>query len=488
MGWQPEDIGAGIRFRPDPGSPLGVTAHFQAVPVTADPAEFISSVISTTFTVVQANEAESFQLFGDEALPDGHRQVEFIGRLDPDQPLAHVLAELWVESGVMVGLSLAAPVDNWLETLALWPLLMQGYETHDLAAARAALGLEYNHPSGSFGLTVPVTWGIVEEEENSVLFSDVSGEAQFQVSAAELNHLVTAQDLTEALNMAVGNPQALAGYQELERDTGSESEQRLVFENASDQGFYRTELRALAQGFTLFMTSFSAPPHDWELFRPAYDRFVSSLQLHGYAPLDEAAQDADPLLGIELGTPLWYVGRDGAVWVSAPIFNKRTRHLRDLTLAVNAYDEQHRLLGAESWRMQQKVLPSGGVGYMTLRLDKNVAAADKVKYVSVSAVDARDTRKPPPPAWGYEGGTATVNAKGDLVIEATVRNTGSGIRRAVYAVALLYNDAGDLVFARGQTQRLRRVVRPGKSINITLTVKGPMTDIASFDVVGEVPR
>ncbi len=489
--WKPTDIGGGIRFQETEFSPTSVTAHFLLLPVTADAGAYVSDIISQTYSIVQYNNADNFLELGDELMPNGHRQIEFLGQLDPANPMAHVLAELWVESNTLLGLSLTAPADNWAQVLPLWDLLIESYQPKAVDIVRNSFGLNYVHPTGLFTITVPVGWGIVEEypEEGEVLLSDISGYAQFSVSANEMTRRPTPSDLATALNDLMGDVTEQEGYEELRNEEPSVYERIHQFEIlTADDGFYRTELRAMSDGNRLVTTSFNAPPHDWEVFAPAYELMLSSLQLALDAPPDEATQDADPVAGIKVGEPMSYLARGGRLWVSAPIINNRTRTLNDLTAAVELYDENDTLLAAESWRLGQKRVGAGATTYLTLDIGSDVAPIKKASYVLVNIVDAKDTAKDALRLWGYEGGSANINDAGDAVLKVTMRNATNSIQKRIYIVALLYDENGDLSFAKAAPRRLPHAVPPGETVNLKITIAGPHSGLTGFDIIGEVPK
>jgi hypothetical protein len=374
----------------------------------------------------------------------------------------------------------------------LWTLLQQslviGQPADGEATAAPAAEAPYLHPSGALSLTLPLAWEVVEEGEQTVLFSDAGGLAQYSITTTDMGQAPTPKDLAETLQGIVGELAKDERYQGLADEQLSLHERLLRFDLLTpEEGLYRTELRAFTSGNTLITTSFSAPPHDWDLYIPAYDFFRATMHL-SEPPLDEAIQDADPLAGVEVGETLFYRASGGSVWVSAPIHNHRTRNLGDLTAAVQLFDADNNLLGAESWRLGQRVVPAGGSTYLTMRLGAGVAPPEKVSYALVQVVDAEDTAENAYQPWEYVGGRAETDDEGNVVLKATLRNPSAQVRRNIYVTGLVYDTAGKLVFARADTQRLPYAVPTGAEVDVEIKIWGPFTGLASFDVVGEVPR
>lgn len=487
-GWRMTELGSSLQFQKGEFDPTRIVTYFEPVPVTQDPDEFVSRIMTDTFTVVQSNDEGDFLLVTNEKTPEGHHRVEYLGKLEPDQPLARVRGELWLESGMVVGVSLSAPADEWDQVEPYWPLLLKSYKLLDLEQARDNLQLEYIHPSGKFTVTVPVNWNVVSEDEGEVLFSDYDNYAQFYVSVTELDHRPQPKELAEALTAALGDLPEQEGYEELAAEAISPLEHMIRFESLTDDdGFYRTELRAFGGGKLLYVTSFSAPPYDWDLFAPAYEKMLGSIQQQSGMPPDEVTQDADLTAGIVAGTPMFYIGNDGNLWVSASIYNNRTRNVGKMTLVTNLYDANGEFLGAESQLFPQRVIGAGETTYMTQKLSPKVTPIEDVASVVVDVFDARDTTEGPYQPWGYEGGTATIDDEGNIKLVVNMRNASNDNRRSIYLITLLYDSEGDLVFAYADAGRLRRRVSPGKTIELKYTVPGPISELASFDVIGEVP-
>ena len=489
--WQVSDIPGGIRFRQSDDSPTSITVQFQPLPATVDADAYLSSVISTTDAAVQLNDANTFQLLDDETLLDGHRRLELIGQIDPEAPLAHLLAEFWVDSKILLGFSLTAPASDWPEVEPLWPLVQQSFVTGDLstAATAAPLGLLYIHPSQTFTMTVPAGWGIVEEDDQGVLLGDLAGFAQYAVDAMAFDHTPTAKELDDAITGLLGTLPEQLGYEELDRQSPTSRERLLQFQVLSpEEGLYRTELRAVANGNLLLTTSFSAPPHDWELYEPSYDLMRGTLQIRPAPTPDEATQDADPLAGLIVGDVRFYRAGGGALWVSAPIYNYRTRNLADLTAAVQLFDNDGQLVGAESWRLPQRIVPAGGTTYLTQRITPDVAPLDGVVSAAIKLVDATDTDKPAPIAWAYERGSAERDQDGNVVLKVSLGNPSDEVRRYIYVVGIVYDADGNLIFAKGETQTLPYATPSGQDVDLKIVIWGPLPDLASFDVVGEVPQ
>jgi len=466
-----------------------ITAYFQPLPAGIDPDDYLTAVISQTITVLQFNDAAAFALVGDVITEEGRRRLELIGQFEPELPPARLLAEMWTTQGVMTGFSLHGPAAEWSQILPLWPLLRQGFVLGDVARARDSAGPDYLHPSGQFALSLPAGWDIAEETAEGALLAEMSDLAQFQITFVEMDHRPTPRDLDGVVFGLLGDLPDQEGFSELAREEDSLYERMIRFESlAGEDGFYRTELRAFANGNRLFSVSFSAPPHHWHTFAPAYGLMLSSLQLPTPTPPDEAAQDEDAIAGILVGPTLFYRARGGSWWVSAPIYNYRTRNLSDLTAAVQLFDADDNLLVAESWRLQQRVLGAGATTYLTMRLPPDDYPLDEASYALVKVVNAEDTSQPALPSWGYMGGNAEVSAEGDIKLRLTMRNASNDVRNRIYVVALLYDAAGNLIFARGETQNLRRNIGPGERVELDMTVWDHSAGVFSFDAVGEVPR
>jgi hypothetical protein len=488
-GWEATDIGSGYRFSESETSPTSITAYFQVIPVTSDPVRYINDIIDGAIASAQTNAADSFLLLHNETVPGGHHRIEFIGQVEPGQPPAHVLGELWVESGAVVGISMTAPAEEWHQIEPLWPLLQRSYATLDVENARNSLVQEHPLSGADLTINVPVNWEVVSEKENEVLLSDVEGVAQFLVTIETKKRPVKSKALAQALRSAVGNLPKQDGYLELANEEVSAHERRLQFEALSPgNGFYRTELRAFSHENTLITTSFSAPPHYWNAFVPAYNQLLIPLQKQSRLPPSEETQDADPIAGIEAGQAMHYLDHTGNLWISAPIYNNRTRNVGDITAAAKFFDENGKLLGAESWRLPQQIVAAGATTYLTQKITPQTGPVDKAAYAEVEIVLASDTRKKPWQPWTYKGGEATVTAEGDIAIKATIRNAATRKQSKVYVVALLYDGAGNLVFAHGRSGPLKRTVRPGKSTEIKFTIPGPLPAPSRFDIIGETPK
>ncbi len=497
QGWPAEPIAGGMRFQAPQAladdfgqlSRAVITAYFQPLPADIDPETYLSSVISQTISALQLNDSAAFALDSDFITEEGARHLEMIGRFDPAQPPARLLAEMWVAQGVMVGISLHGPTADWVQIQPLWPLLRQGFVLGDVARARDAAGPDYFHPSGQFALTLPAGWDIAEEMADGALLTEMGHLAQFQITFQEMDHRPTARDLEAAVFGALGDLPEQEGFIELAREEVSAYARLARFESVTaEEGIYRTELQAFANGNHLFSTSFSAPPHFWDTFAPAYELLMASLQLPAPAPPDEATQDADPIAGVMVGPTLFYRARGGSLWVSAPIHNYRTRNLEDLTAAVQLFDAADKLIVAESWRLQQRVLPAGATTYLTMRLTPEDYPLDEASYALVKVVDATDTQQPALAPWGYMGGAAEVNAQGDVAMRLTMRNASNETRNRIYLTALLYDAAGNLSFARAETMNLRRNVGPGERVELEMIIWGPFGGVFGFGAVGEVPQ
>ncbi|NOZ50463.1 MAG: hypothetical protein GXP37_10510 [Chloroflexi bacterium] len=485
--WPDQEIAGGVLFTA-PEHNIRLTALFQPIPVTTDPVAALSGIITNTLTEAQNLNPAAFAFLRDEKNAEGHRVIEFVGQIEPDQPLAHVVAELWNESSAVVGLSLAADDTQWQDVAPIGPVIFATYTLNDISQVRQNLGLVYVHPTDLFTVTIPYGWGIVSEEDDTVLFGDVNGYAQYMVTTTVYDHRPTLPELVTALNDALGDLPQQAEYVELANEDISRFEHMIRFESLSEDGFYRTELRAFSAGNLLYTTSFSAPPHDWDLYMPDYELMRSSLHPQTPPPPSEEEQDANSIAGIFADDVTFYRAGGGALWVSAPIHNNRTRNLSHITAAVKLYDANKQLIGAESWQMQQRILAAGHTTYLTQRITPDVLALDGVDFVQIEIVNAKDTTQEAPPAWGYDGGEAKVDNKQNVILNIHMRNASNDTRKRIYVIALLYGSQGEPVFARAETRTLPYAVPPGESVDLKITVWGPLPDVASFDVVGEVPR
>ncbi len=497
--WIKTPTAGGIRFQEGPDSVAQFTAYFQTPPTGVVPEAYLTGIISATLAAPQVANPDAFQILHDEVTLDGHRRIEWVGQIEKEGAAQHLLAEWWLEANHLVGLSLSGPEEQWADLSPLWTILQQSFTLQTPATPQvagltnASLDEVYSLPGGVLTFTLPVGWDMVEESEDAALFQDASGLAQFAITVAGSDHAPTPKDLQEALRAAVGDLAEQETYQEIANEQKSLHERVLQFDVLSPQeGLYRTELRAFTSGNNLITTSFSAPPHDWDLNAPAYTFFLNSLQL-GQPPLDEAIQDADPLAGIEVGPALFYHSQGDMIWVSAAIHNGRTRNLGDLTASIQLYDADGNLLGAESWRLAQQVVRAGGNTYLTVHIPAAVAAIDKVNDALVQIVDAEDTDAEAPVAWEYVTGATDTTDDGSVIIKATLRNPTDKVRRTIYVTGLLYDADGKLVFARADTQRLRYAVPGGAEVDVEIKFWGPFPEQpfpepTSFDVVGEVPR
>ena len=477
----------GIRFLETTDSPRNLTAYYQQVPDKVDASAYLTSVVSTTVTAPEVINPDSYHILANTRVttPEGRQRLEWVGQLAADGPVLHFLGEFWLDGATVAGLSLTSTAADWEDVKPLWTYV--GSTLLVKTGVQAPVGQLYVHPSGTLTLTLPIAWNVLEDDEGGSLLQDASGLAQFSVTASDLDHSPTPKDLGDALANAVGDVAKEDGYEQLASKQLSLHEQMLRFDALSpDEGMYRTELRAFSGGNTLYIASFSTPPGDADLYAPTYDFLLNSIQLAS-PPLDDAVQDADPLLGIEAGEAMMVKTPSGLL-VSAPIHNGRTRNLGDLTAAIEIYDANNQLLGAESWRLEQRVVPSGGTTYLTKRIGSDVAAVDKASYAVVRLVLAKDTTDEALPAWEYVTGTTETNANGDVVLKATLRNPSNDVRRYIYLVGLLYDQDGKLVFARSDTQRLPYAVPSGAEVDVRLTVPGSFSNLGNFNVVGEVPK
>ncbi len=475
----------GVRFLETTPSSRNFTAFYQVVPDQVDAATYLSSVVSTTVTAPEVINPDSYHILANTTTPEGRQRVEWVGQTEANGPSLHFLGEFWLDGATVAGLSLSSAEADWEEVKPLWTYV--GSTLQVKAGVQAPVGQLYVHPSGTLTLTLPVAWNVLEDEEGEVLLQDASGLAQFSVAALDLERSPTPKDLGDALANAVGDAAKEDGYEQLASEQLSLHEQVLRFDALSpEEGMYRTELRAFSGGNTLYITSFSTPPGDTDLYAPAYEFLLNSMQLAS-PPLDDAVQDADSLLGIEVGDANMVKTASG-VLVSAPIHNGRTRNLGDMTAAVEIYDASNELLGAESWRLDQRVVPSGSTTYLTKRIGSDVAAVDEASYAVVRLVLAKDTQDKALPAWEYVTGTTETNDKGDVIIRATLRNPSDDVRRYIFLVGLLYDEDGKLIFARSDTQRLPYAVPSGAEVDVRLNVPGPFSNLGNFNVVGEVPE
>jgi len=487
VGWVVETVPGGTRWRRDPDSQWQFTVYAQDLPEGVPAEDFITGIMTSFAAAATVFDPTIGRLLREVVTLDGRRRLEAEGRFQPDAAPLHLLAEFWVAAGQVRGLSLAAPTEAWPEVAPLWTLLQQSLVFVPGAVPSPSL---YAHPTGAFTLTVPIGWDLLEEGENTALFADAAELAQFAVTVTDLGHGPAPRELRAALAAAVAGVVTEADYRLLAEEQLSFHERLLRFEVLSPvEGLYRSELRAIGSGPYLITTSFSAPPHDWELYEAAYAFLRGSLRL-ARPPLDEALQDADPLAGIEVGPTQFYrtgAGTDQVLWVSAPIHNYRTRHLGDLTATVQLFDTGGRLLGAESWRQPQAVIAAGKTAYLTVAIPATHAPVAEVAAVVIEPLLARDTQTEPPPSWEWVDGTTTRTADGDVILTANLRNPGPEVRRFIYVVGVLYDADGRFLFARGEVQRLRYATPAGAEVDVRILIPGFTRAYADFAVFGEVP-
>lgn len=485
--WQPFDDGGGVRFQDETNPYISLTAFYFPLPRGADPQTFLQDEAKRAISRAELNDPGSLQVIENELGDDGRLRIEAVGKFFEDQPLQHIQVETWVENGVLLGLSLTAPEDKWSDIAPIWPLLQQSY--HVLQPdPDAVTGLAYVHPGGLFTITVPLYWGIESEDYDGVILGDMQGLAQFGVSVEELDHYPTPKELDAALASLLGETPQAAGYLEIKRITDQPNLRLVQFEVPSgEDGIYRTELRVFSDRNLLITTSFSSPPHDWDFFAPDYKLLLESIETRGDAPPDEQTQEADPLAGIEVGVPMFYLDRNGRLQVSAPIRNFRTRNVTRLTASIKLYDKDGNFMAAESWRMLQQALGRGKTTYLYLALPATTADLENVAEVKIQLIDAKDAKKEPYPSWTYQNGEADINDKGDVVIRTTLRNAGKKVQKYIFVAALLYDENGNLTFVKTERRRLRYATPPGQEVDVKIVIPGPFEGLASFDVIGERP-
>ncbi len=485
--WQPFEDGGGVRFQDAENPYISLTAFYFPLPRGADSKTFLQEEGKRAISRAELNDPGSLQVIENELGDDGRLKIEASGRFFEDQPPLHILVETWVENGVLLGLSLTAPEEKWPEIAPIWPKLQQGYRVLQ-PDPEAITGLAYVHPGGLFTITVPLYWGIQSEDYDGVILGDMQGLAQFGVSVEELDHYPAPKELSAALSSLLGDVPQVEGYLELKKITDQPNLRLIQFEAPSgEDGIYRTELRAFSHRNLLIITSFSAPPHDWDYFAPDYKLLLESIETRGDAPPDEQTQDEDPLAGIEVGAPLFYLDRDGRLQVSAPIHNFRTRNVTRLSAAIKLYDKDGNFMAAESWRMLQQTLGQGKTTYLYLALPASTTDLKKVAAVKIQLIDARDAKKGPYPSWTYQNGEADINSNGDVIIRATLRNGGKKVQKYIFVTALLYDENGNLTFAKTERKRLRYATPPNAEVDVKITIPGPFQGLASFDVIGERP-
>ena len=486
-GWQAFDDGGGIRFQDAQDPYVSLTAFYFPLPRGVDPQAFLQQEGERALSRAKLNDPNSLQVIENELGDDGRLRIEAVGKFFEDQPLQHLLTETWVENGVLLGLSLMAPEEKWPDIGPIWPVVRESYQVLQ-PDPNAVVGMAYVHPGGLFTVTVPLYWGVSYEDYDGVLLEDMQGLAQFGVSVEELDHYPTPKEMGEALAGLLGDAPQTPGYLELEKIDDQPNLRLIRFEVPSDEdGIFRTELRVFSDRNLLITTSFSAPPHDWDFFAPDYKLLLESIETRGDAPPDEKTQDEDPLAGIEVGVPMFYLDRNGRLQVSAPIRNFRTRNITRLTASVKLYDADGKFLAAESWRMLQQVLGQGGTTYLYLALPPQTTDLKKVAAIKIQLIDAEDADRKPYPAWRYQTGQATVNDKGDVVIQAVMSNAGNKVQKYIFVAALLYDEHGNLIFARTERMRLRYATPPGQEADVKIVIPGPFEKLATFDVIGERP-
>ncbi len=487
-GWQAFEVGGGIRFQDDADPYISLTAFYFPLPRETDAQEFLQAEAERAFARARLNDPESLEIIQNEIGEDGHLRLEAIGQFFEDQPLQHLRTDAWVANNVLLGLNLMTPETAWAKIEPIWSILQQSYQVLQPDPTQVT-GMAYIHPGGLFTVTVPMYWGILEEDYDGVTLQDLAGLAQFGVSVQELDHYPTPEEMDAALEAMVGSAPEADGYLELQKITNQPNLRLIQFEVPTDNdGIYRTEIRVTSDRNLLITMIFSAPPQDWDYYAPDYRLLLDSIVLRGDAPPDEQTQDEDPLAGIEVGVVKFYVDRRGRLQVSAPIRNFRTRNVTRLTASILFYDKDGKFLAAESWRMLQQILGQGKTTYLYLSPPKTSVNPKRVAKVKIQLIDAKDAKKDPYPAWGYQKGAAEVNDKGDVVIKATMRNAGNKAQKYIFLAVLLYDEQGNLIFAKTDRKRLASAVSPGEEVQVKIVIPGPLADVATFDVVGERPR
>ena len=485
--WQAFEDGGGVRFQDEQDPYISLTAFYYPLPHGVDPQTFLREEAKRAISRAQLNDPANLQVIENDVSDDGHLRIEAIGKFWASLPPQHLLTEAWIENNVLLGLSLMSPEDKWHDIGPIWPVALQSYQVRK-PDPNAVMGKVYVHPGGLFTITVPLYWGISFEDYDGVILQDMQGLAQFGVSVEELDHYPTPTEMDAALNDMLGDTPQAAGYLELERVTNKPNLRLVRFEVPSDgDGIYRTELRIYSDRNLLITTSFSVPPHDWELFTPDYELLLNSIETRGDAPPDEVTQNQDTLAGIEVGVPMFYLDRHGALQVSAPIRNFRTRNITHLSASIKLYDKDGNFLAAESWRMLQEVLGQGKTTYLYLALPPVTTDLKKVAGVKIQLISSKDTKKSPFPSWGYQDGSADINSKGDVVINATLRNRGKRVQKYIFVAALIYDEQGNLIFVKTERKRLPYATPSGQEVDIRITIPGPLKDISNFDVIGERP-
>jgi hypothetical protein len=485
--WDALEDGGGIRFQ-DPVNPyISLTAFYFPLPRNADALEFLQAEAERALSRPKLNDPDSLQVIRQEISEEGRLQLEAVGKFFDDQPLQHMRIDAWVENNVLLGLNLMTPVEYWDEIEPIWPVVRQSYQVLQPDPSQVT-GMAYIHPGGLFTVTVPMYWGILEEDYDGVLLQDMGGLAHYGVSVQELDHYPTPEELDDALTNLLGAAPEAPGYLELQKVTNQPNLRMIQFEVPTEEdGIYRTEIRVFGDRNLLITTVFSAPPQDWDYFAPDYELLLNSIQTRGNAPPDEKTQDEDPLAGLEVGVVRFYLANNGRLQVSAPIRNFRTRPVTRITASVILYDQEGNFLAAESWRMLQQIVGPGKTTYLYLSLPPATADFEKVAQVRIQLLDARDAKRQPYPSWQYERGSAEEDAKGNIVIRATLRNAGKKVQKYLFVAALLYDENGNLLFIRTERKRLRYATPPGQEVDIKMVIPGPLEGIASFDIIGERP-
>jgi len=487
-GWQAFEDGGGVRFQDATDPYVSLTAFYFPLPQGTDPRTFLQEEAQRAISRAQLNDPNGLKVIKNEISDDNRLTIEAVGKFFEDQPPQHLLTETWVENDVLLGLSLMAPEEKWADIGPVWPKVMESYQVLQ-PDPDAVMGMAYVHPGGLFTVTVPLYWGISYEDYDGVTLQDMQGLAQFGVSVEEMDHYPAPKEMDAALESMLGETPKEEGYVELERISNQPNLRMVRFEVPTDEnGIYRTELRVFSDRNLLITTSFSVPPHDWDFYAADYQLLLDSIKTRGNAPPDEKTQREDPLAGIEVGVPMFYLDRNGNLQVSAPIRNFRTRNVTNLTASVKLYDKDGNFLAAESWRMLQQILGQGKTTYLYIALPPDTTDLRQVADVKIQLIESKDTKKAPYPSWKYQLGDANVSKKGDVTITATLRNSGKKVQRYIFVAALLYDEHGNLVFVKTERKRLPYATPRGQEVDVKIVIPGPLEDLASFDVKGEQPK
>jgi len=485
--WSAFEIGGGVRFLDENNQLVSLTAFYYPLPAGVDPQNFLAEEAERVLASARLNDPNSLQVITNEMGADGHWHLEAVGQFFPDWPLLHLRTETWVENNVLLGLSLLAPDFAWYDVEPLWQKALSSYQVLQ-TDPNTTTGRRYVHPGGLFTITVPVNWGISFEDYDGVILQDMQGLAQFGVSVEEMDHYPTPKELKSALQNMLGDTPQAEGYIELEKDTTNPHLQFVKFEApAGEDGIYRTELRVSSDRNLLITTSFSVPPHDWEIYQPDYELLLNSIKTRGNAPPDEKTQKKNPLAGIEVGVPMFYLDRQGNLQVSAPIRNFRSHNITNLSASIKLFDKNGKFLAAESWRMLQEVLGQGRTTYLYLALPPETTDLKQVADVKIQLMNSKDTNKQPYPSWSYQSGSARITDKGDVIIDAMLQNQGKKTQKYIFLAALLYDEQGNLVFAKTERQRLPYATPSGQSVDVEITIPGPFPALSNFDILGERP-